>query len=531
MKKCTVNTSINNKSINPIFIACISALILQVAYYILQFPFFVFSDDVEFVDFLLYGTNFPWCILPSSGRFFPFARIEYFPILVTDFSVSTKMQLMFVLNAIKFALFIFLTYKILRKVIDQYLSTILLFVFMGICICYGMFPMLLTTIYPEFTLVILLALFLLMYITAINSKRNFTQYSLMTLIVCISLFFKETVFILFLTISLFRLALCRKSMQKNELYFHASSFICIILYFFLYYNFVYINIVNAYANPDNFLDSFVTFSISIIKKHLLLTPAIVLFFIRIFYIFFRKSNANIFDALLFSSISYSLAFIVLKLDQRYYFIPPLLFIFISIVAFSKNYITKIADSFSKKHKERITLLLCTTLLCANTYYINKISLVHYYKNTTQELISYIENTKKSGHDMSFYLPDDGSFKNKKDINVSHWQFIVLNKIYSLYSNDKKYEIRKITNIDQLNEEISKSNVVIFGDESDIEQNLPNSSTILDYVFVNAVIDGNNDNMKKEYCKFVNNIKNKSLYHKNSKKLNNTAQKIQCPSNR
>lgn len=525
MVKCVMDISATryNKTINIIFAFCVSALILQVTYYILQFPFFVFSDDVEFVDFLLYRTNFPWCILPSSGRFFPFARLEYFPILVTDFSVSAKMQFMFALNAIKFSVFILVTYKILRQIIDQYLSAILVFVFMGICLCYGIFPMLLTTIYPEFTLVIILALFIFLYINALNSDSNCIHYSLMTILMCISLFFKETTFIIFLTISLFRLVLCRKNMQKNELCFHLSSFICTIFYLFLYYNIVYIHIVNAYASPENFWASFILFSTSIIKKHLLLIPAIILFFIRIFYIFFGKKSATIFDAFIFSSISYSLAFAVLKLDQRYYFIPPLLFIFVSIVAFSKDFLLKITGVFPSKHKKIILFLLCGCILCINTYYINVVSLVYYYKNTTQELISYIENSKKSGYDILFYIPDDISLKNTKDTSVTHWKFIVLKKIYALYSTNKKYEIKRIKDMDEVNKELNNSNMVIFADEIEIKQEPYNKLITLDYIFVNAVIKDNNDNIKKEYCDFIKKIKDKRLYNKDSKKLFTSAQ--------
>lgn len=331
MVKCVMDISATryNKTINIIFAFCVSALILQVTYYILQFPFFVFSDDVEFVDFLLYRTNFPWCILPSSGRFFPFARLEYFPILVTDFSVSAKMQFMFALNAIKFSVFILVTYKILRQIIDQYLSAILVFVFMGICLYYGIFPMLLTTIYPEFTLVIILALFIFLYINALNSDSNCIHYSLMTILMC--------------------------------------------------------------------------------------------------------------------------------------------------------------------------------------------------KNTTQELISYIENSKKSGYDILFYIPDDISLKNTKDTSVTHWKFIVLKKIYALYSTNKKYEIKRIKDMDEVNKELNNSNMVIFADEIEIKQEPYNKLITLDYIFVNAVIKDNNDNIKKEYCDFIKKIKDKRLYNKDSKKLFTSAQ--------
>lgn len=99
-----------------------------------------------------------------------------------------------------------------------------------------------------------------------------------------------------------------------------------LLYLAAYYLLIYRNITVSYTSGR--LDkniSLAAVGIEILKNNLMLSCIVLIGFIRGFVrLFQRKSDSMFLDALLFSSVAYSLAFIILRIPEQRYFPPAIL---------------------------------------------------------------------------------------------------------------------------------------------------------------------------------------------------------------
>ncbi|GHV82477.1 hypothetical protein AGMMS49991_10350 [Spirochaetia bacterium] len=375
-----------------------------------------------------------------NGRFWPIGQFHY-NILVPLFRLLNKPEIPasahLLVNGFIYALAVWFLYKLFGAIGPEkkhyFVPVLFLCIFPLFSVAF--IPVFMDVIYSETILTLLLSAFMFFYYKAINTKK--TVYYIAALLAAVySTYAKEPVFGVFVIIGLTNFLFGFKPEARKDLIFNGilllNAMVFIVLYYFLSYKNAS-KIYNVGLVEQNVVQSI--FIILINNKFLILV--LIAFFIRVFFVMVKKDRERLFsDALLFASVGYTVAYILLHLTTAYYFFPAVLLALPSFVYWAKKLLG------NKNKFYAITLLFPLVLICAlnlGEEIIAAKDLLKERQNTmpfVKELIADYE----SGKTLYWYEIDDLDAKNQIYQISRDWQKEVIN-LFCNYVNrttDKKY---------------------------------------------------------------------------------------------
>lgn len=312
-------------------------------------------------------------ILPSQFSCGRFQILNGLDIYLIHQLFGNKLIYCYTLIAIQFAITIYLVAKILKRLNIFNLYTLVFLISMCISNYTNIYFRLLC---PERYVFMFFAL--TTYLILLMSDSNKYNYYLLIVLLAtnISMYYKETAFVLPLILGVGILIINRKNKFKQRiLSFFATLFIlsCII-YLILYYKYVFLITTDRYGIIDIsfFKNVILTLCAWFINDPILIVVFVPIVIYRIYVnISNRFSGLSIYDCLGFAGLLYMTSFFILKLYASYYFIPVYA-LSIPIIFSNSNYIN------SKKY----LLVLCLLLQLGNsTIGVNEILFQRYeHKN-------------------------------------------------------------------------------------------------------------------------------------------------------
>lgn len=462
----------------------LAAIVAQYVYIIMSYPLFSFSDEAEFIPYLQGEGHYPWRYFPEYGRCYFLSLMEYFPVAAMDiFSIKEKMFLMYCINSVKIGLIVYLTNRCFGKFSSELVAFVGTCVFMFLFIKFGIFTTMLTLTYPEFSLTLLLIVFLLLYLQGIETD-NIAYWVLTVVIAFLSFFFKETAFLIFLVFCTSRIILSYKKISRREFAVNVLLIGLSLSYVLLFYFFVYSKKTSVFYDG---LDRDVIHNVFVISKtNIVFIPSLMLLAVRFILVCFKKKTPCIFDAFIAVSVFYVVQFSAMGLAAAYYFSPSLFFFVAGLVGFSAKFFSEFSSLFCVK--SIVAVFFAGTLLVSNYFYVEYKSEQQTYKKITLPLLSTINKLSEENYKVYFFVDDD--LKENGHIfmhGVSMWFYNTLNTYENFYFK-RDHAIDLLTKSKDLSN--GRNNEIIFYYDQDGALDLAKGSDFvsLDFVFVQALIN-------------------------------------------
>jgi hypothetical protein len=447
-------------------------IIIGCSIFIMCFVYFVFSKSNWILgdDYILFSTILsgkPWPMINntlSMGRFFPLYLFEFRPFKY----IGNEPYLFYVwaaLKAITTGACLFFTLRILTPypssssqkesfaILSLKNSILIIFVSLFF-LAEKMYYTFAEIIIPEQSLIPLMALFLLSYLLYLRDDKSiFTVIALAS--ASFACYLKEPVFLIFLTIALNSI-LFDKKLPRRRLLFYYLLLLNSLLFIVLYFVFVFKHIGVPYNEGRAMGLGYLDISRNIFMEHPILAVGLGVFVARLFSIF-RIKSLSISDSLLLSSYAYVFAFIVLRLNESYYFTP--VYVFILPALYNLILTNLVAESkFKRTIGGIIALLIIFSYMGTGKRLVNEIQQIRYKRIHD---IKYVESLwGRKLYFMTKHETDPGkTFVN----NVDDWAHYVLQSFVD-YSSNGKYTgtttIQRLKDINEINDIDSDMVVVI-----------------------------------------------------------------------
>lgn len=396
-----------------------------------------FGDDVEWLATTAIGKVEPMTYHMTGGRFVPLAHYDFNILTLFEYGQTPLAHYTWVaISFFVFAFFWLKASKLLPQFNTPYPLTILLSILFFLIICLNISTVFLNIIYPERLLIVLLTIFLYNYLSAIKTGSTF-KYITAFICVIYASYMKEPVSGAFTVLAITNL-LAYKNLSTKEKIFYGGIILNFIIYMILYYLLVYSHTDHFY-NQGRVSIPYLDMIIGIISGNILLFILMLLLLIRVIYIIcFKDFKHIVFDGLLFMAVSYTCAYMILKLNQSYYFIPTL-FIGLFVLFYWS------IQSFKVLKPSQIILpYLCILYIlinyssCWRTYKINQLS-----KSTFMPLMVQISSDYNT-HNFKFFHTFKGKIYTFND-EVILWQKHVLNQTLNYILKTQQFDYFKLIN--------------------------------------------------------------------------------------
>ena len=426
-------------------------------YLILKNANWCFGDDHEFLRSTAIGKIEPASQHILYGRFSPLQHYDYN--LLTFFSFGKSAFAHYFWVMISFVLLTWFWMKISLRICGQTLKLYGVRLFLSF-ICYllllynhSFFYVFLEIIYPERMILLLLAVFVYFYLSALKKDEKY-KYALAFLAAVYMSYMKEPFSGAFFLFALSHLVFLHRNLSDTKKLFYMglvfNFFIHIALYYFLIYRITTHFYNGGGRNPLGYIENI--YSIFLQQPFLILI--FILGIIRAIKILFYKDYKHFcFDSLLFLAIAYTCAFFILKLNLAYYFLPSVFLGY--IVTF--YWISYICSSY------RFGPILLV-IICFAPVFID-FNLTHVqYLAIQDERISFIPIMsgilRGQGKNFKIYGKKSGNFNDQ----LLDWQRGVLNTVINYLSDteDKNYVI-----ITDNIKDLSDGNFILISDYSNM----------------------------------------------------------------
>jgi hypothetical protein len=427
-----------------------------------------FSDDHEYITST--AINKMILIWTSGGRFFPLGHIHYdLPLIIyrcLGLNTGLPVEAHFIMIAVFFAVSVLCLYILFNKIKPFPNSghpLLCLFFACSFFLLGTFYTVFLSLVFPETQGIMLFSIFILMYYKALETDK-IKYYVIAFIVASYNTYCKEPVFGAFLVIALTNLLFRYKNTSKREKIFYfsliANGLIFLILYYFLSYK----NSFGFYNEGRETAGRFqLLFSVFITNPVLFIM--FLVGFIRLFFVLIRKDREHLYyDSLLFAGISYTFAYIILRLDSSYYFLP-------SVILFLPSLVYWIKYVYSKKYI--LTLCIFFSLLPIYTY---NYSLASVYTIKTlrerQIFIPYISDLLleyNEGNEFIWYESDNKVNDNTFYMDMRIWRKHTLNAFLN-YQN--KSEVKEFFTIIKLQDQIDMNRNILFFYPTDNDQSQP-----------------------------------------------------------
>jgi hypothetical protein len=399
----------------------LAAISLIFVFIIMYKAGWTFSDDHEFISTTAVNKYTPNFV--SGGRFAPFKYIKYnlllFVFRCLGINTGLPVEAHFIVVSMFFIATFFCLFFLINKIEPVkikgaypainwfFLST---FFLLGSSFC----SVFLSTIFPETEVIMLFALFMLMYYKALETDKT-RYYTVAFLSAVYGTYCKEPVFGAFAVIALVNYVFRYKKSKREKLFYIAliaNGVLFIILYYFLSYK----NTSGFYNEGRVYINGF-KFLLSVFKGN----PVLIIMFcfglIRLYFVIVRKEKKSLFyDSLLFAGIAYAFAFFILHLNGDYYYLPSIIFFFPSLVYWIKYL-------FERKRAFAVTLLII--LLPIYSYnYVQTAARIKGIWRERQEFMPYITSLlsdHNNGKEFIWYESDNRMTDDTFYIAARNWR--------------------------------------------------------------------------------------------------------------
>jgi hypothetical protein len=337
-----IHKFLSAKYLNIILIMVYTLLFISIVvltFFIVYNSNWLLGDQVQFlrttaIDKVLPIGNY---IMPTIGRFFPLGLMDYNLLLL--FPQGNTATAHYILNAVSFIIFITAFFLLLHKILgSKYYNVINVWIVLCtiLFLSQRVYSIYLDVIFPERMVVMLLALFILSTWQFLNTDKWI--YGISALFFALYLVYcKEPLFGALLVFALTNLILNWRNLTFNNRLFFGLLVINSFIFIVLYYSLVYVGIESAYSGNHGEND-WIKMSLKMIRSNKIIVIAIILFFPRIYAIFFRMDRRHLFfDGLLFSGIAYFIACLLLQLNYAYNYLPAIILITPAIIFWLKHY--------------------------------------------------------------------------------------------------------------------------------------------------------------------------------------------------
>lgn len=462
----------------------LAAIVAQYVYIIMSYPLFSFSDEAEFFPYLLGEGHYPWRYFPEYGRCYFLSLMEYFPVAALDiFSVKEKMFLMYCINSVKIGLIVYLTKCCFHKISGEFVAFVGTCAFMFLFIKFGLFTTILTLAYPEFSLTLLLIIFLLLYLQGLETDK-IVDWAFVVGIAFLSLFFKETVFVIFLVFCTSRIFLSYKKLSHREFTVDIALIGLSLCYILLFYFFIYSKKTSVFY--DGLDRHFIHNLLVISKTNIVFIPSVILLAARFILVCFKKKKPYIFDVFIAVSVFYVVPFAFMGLAAAYYFSPSLFFFAAGLVGYSAKFSPEFRSQFCVK--SIFAIFFAGILLVSNHFYVEYKSEQQTYKKITIPLLGTINELSKEDYKVYFFVDD--ALKGNGHIfmhGVSMWFYHTLNSYENFYFK-RDYTIDLLTKFSDLSNGHDKKIIFYYDQDGALDLTKGADFISLDFVFVQALVN-------------------------------------------
>ena len=459
----------------------LAAIVAQYVYIIMSYPLFSFSDEAEFIPYLLGEGHYPWRYFPEYGRCYFLSLMEYFPVAALDiFSVKEKMFLMYCINSVKIGLIVILIMCCFRKLANEFLAFVSLCITMLLMIKFGLFTTILTLTYPEFTLVLLFVCFTLFYINGVIDDSAIC-FACACAVSFVSLFFKETASLLYVVFVCARLISGRSKISRVERRFLYCIFAIVASYFLFFFFAVYSNKAKDFypATEKTFIENFFIAS----RHNFILIPSLLVMLFRLYQVFVRKFSAELSDVFVTVSFFYALPFVYMGLAASYYFSPCVFFFMAAMLGYSSGRCSFLSSGVLLKCL--VSFLFAMGLLVSNYYYTEYKSEQYTLKKTTLPLLEFVASAAHDGVSQQFVTGNVGGEKADAFAHmVAMWFFNTLNDYERLYFLNEDAIVSWRENAPRQD---TKEVYYFYDQEGQWKPQLAGDFVLLDFVFVQALV--------------------------------------------
>jgi hypothetical protein len=213
---------------------------------------------------------------------------------------------------------------------------------------------------------------------------------------------KEPVFGVFLIIALTNHIFRHKKESKKEKKFYLALILNGIIFILVYYAGIFRNVSSFYGAKHLEAGRLRLFMDIFIKDNPVLGIMFILSILRICFILFKKEREHLYyDCLLFAGTGYAFAYIILRMDYGYYFVPSVI-LFLPSVVYWVQYVRQRKPAFA------MVLFVFITVFCASTVRLEAKNVRGHWA-IRREFMPYIEELYeeyKSGKEFIWYEPDN-----------------------------------------------------------------------------------------------------------------------------
>ena len=386
----------------------------------------IFGDDLLFVSSTAVNKYIPISGFLVSGRFYPFGVIHYnlllFSFRCLGINTGVPTEVHFAVTSIFFMVTFFCLYFLFESIDPVKPKSVysvfnLFFVCTFFLIGSSFSYTFLYLIFPETPVIMLFAVFMLMYNKALKTDK-IRYYIAAFLSAVYSTYCKEPVFGIFLSIAFVNYLLRHNKKSKREKIFYMALIANSVLFLILYYFLSFKNASGFYNEGRVSINGF-EFVLSIVRGN----PVLIIMFcfglIRLYSVIAKKERCYLFyDSLLFAGIAYVFAFFVLHLNAGYYFLP-------SIILFLPSLVHCIKYLYENKRIFAVALIVILIPLYANNYFQTTASIRDTWRQR-QEFMPYITNLLSDYNDGKEFIWYE------TDNRVTNNSFYIVTRGYKKY---------------------------------------------------------------------------------------------------
>jgi len=392
----------------------------------------IFGDDMIFIPTTAKNKFIPFThyvgIYEQDGRFFPLGSFHFNLALLVCRLLGIKDGMPVFAHYIVIACFYIVTvvclYQFFTCASDRegYKNFIIAFFF----VC--MFPLLSSTfqmlymrlIFPETIIVMLFVIFMYSFYKAMITDK-LCYYLTALFSVVYATYCKEPVFGALLITALVNLIFRHHSQTEREKGFHFLIIVNGLVFLVLYYIISYRNSA-AFYNDGRVVTTLMRMLVLVVSKSPIVLIILLLGIIRAYYIIIKKDREHVYyDSLLFSGLGYMFAYIILRLELGYYYLPGIILALPAIVYWS--------NFLYKKNCVLSLALLFPICFIMSFNMVYDIRLVKDTLRTRREFMPYISalyREHQEGKKFIWYEPDDMIAKNSMTKVIGAWRKSVLN---------------------------------------------------------------------------------------------------------
>ena len=498
------------------------------AYKIMEFPYFFFSDQVIHFD-VINGLRGALFYPIGGGRFFPLAFFEFYPVLMSGLDKESIILFVYIIQAAKFVSFSFLLLYMLKLYSQNSVVAFLGFAgFFSLSKLFAFIPIFAHTIFPESMLLLMLVAFCTFYFHA-KATDKVVYYIFALLAMTYALYLKEPVFSSFIVFAFMRLVFFRTDISKREKYFQYVILLNCMIFLCLYYLLAY-GVGSSY-NEGRVQGSYFTLLEVILFDYEFIIP-IIIAFVRFGFVVTRKSKVMLADVFLLMSLAYMSCFVVLFLNESYYFLPAYFLLWPALALYSKKILEMCGDRLQFSYYFPVLLLLVITLSILMLREPMRRSFHVGVKVLSYESIETMYELREHGKDLVFFILPPDEYVVPFDFLQDSWVYGKMKHFLQEFKNLPEGEGITKLELAEFIRSVNKGNIGMISEirpqvKSFIVENYPQYE-VIDFGLASLVVHENYlESVMPIYCDFAERLEDTSVEEYYIEKIVAKAKKLGC----